>query len=94
MAELKKDFDQELSYKEPAEVADNELADVVGGVFISGVHSDDLIATPLPSRGNLPKADVLTPAGGAKQSAGLFRLLFRKGSRGGSTSSDSGSMWI
>ncbi len=95
MAELKKDFDQKLSDKQPAEMADDELEDVVGGVFIAGVRPDDITATPLPSRSDLPKADVLTPAGGAKQSAGLFRLIFRKGGRrGGSTGNDNGSMWI
>lgn len=94
MAEQKKDFDKELPYKDPAEMADEELEDVVGGVFVAAVH-DDIIATPLPSRGNMPKADVLTPAGGAKQPGGLFRLIFRKGgSRGSSKSSDNGSMWI
>lgn len=94
MAELKKDLDQEIQYKDPAEMADDELEDVVGGVFISAVRPDGITADPLPARGDLPKADVLTPAGGAKQSGSLFRLIFRKGSRGSSKSSDNGSMWI
>ena len=95
MAEQKKDFDQELLYKDPAEMADEELEDVVGGVFVAAVH-DDIAATPLPSRGDMKAtADFLTPAGGAKQPGGLFRLIFRKGSRGGSNkNSDNGSMWI
>ena len=95
MAEQKKDFDKEIQYKDPAEMADDELEDVVGGVFVSSVSPEGITASPLPSRGNLKAtADFLTPAGGAKQSGGLFRLLFRKGSRGGSKSSDNGSMWI